>query len=113
MKFARVFIVAGSLFAALSSFAVEPSLEMVQVTRALMNSPDVAHQLKANFSTTLTNYEIKTSKEGVNEYVLTFSRSCFCLPATATVKIFEDMRPTQHDGAPIYRHAVEIQDDAN
>jgi hypothetical protein len=113
MKTARILFVAGSLFAAFSSFAVEPSLEMVQVTRALMNCPDVAHQLKANSSTNLTNYEIKTSKEGVNEYRLTFTRTCRCLPETAIVKIYEDLRPTRNDGAPVYRSSVEIEDDQN
>ncbi len=91
------------------AFADTPSAELVKVTRALINSPEIIAQLNKNNSAHLDDVKITAVDESVFQYELVFVRNCECIPSTATVKISEDLRPTQYDGSAIYKSTIEIQ----
>lgn len=94
-----------------SAFAARPSAETHQVTRALLNNPDIVEKLQKNNSTNLFDLEISQERRGVNHYLLKFNRACFCLPSTAIVKIREDLTPTYRDGPIEYSSSIEIKDE--
>jgi hypothetical protein len=98
-----------SLLLASATLASQPSAELRQVTRALINSPDIMAKLKQNGSFGLSDIQITEPTHGINKYVLIFSRECNCVPSTATVNITEDMTPTYADGSPKYESSITIK----
>jgi hypothetical protein len=104
-------LILAALLASAPAFAEQPSPELRQVTRALLNNVDIVEKLQKNNSTNLFEVEISEEKRGVNHYLLKFNRDCFCLPSTAIVKIREDMTPTYRDGPIEYSSSIEIKDE--
>lgn len=92
-----------------SVFAAAPGDETARVARVMVHIPEIVQQLHDANTDSLRDVQITETQHGVTDYVLTFERSCFCLPATATVTVNEDLRPTFSDGAPIYKSSVEIK----
>jgi hypothetical protein len=93
----------------LSAFAGAPSQELAQVTRALVNNPDLVSQLKANNSANLADVKISQVRPGVIQYDLVFNRQCECVPSTASVSIVEDLTPTYADGSIEYTSSIKIK----
>src|SRR4051812_39695117 len=91
------------------SASADPTQEMRQMTRALINNVDIVKQLKENETSFMGQFKMTEVKQGVFQYDFVFSRSCECMPATATVSILEDMTPTYSDGAPEYKSSIQIK----
>lgn len=103
----KTILIASLVFASLSSFAA-PAPETEVVSRLLVNNPDVVVKLnKANIKA-ITDLKAEAVKPGVTKFTLHYERSCFCVPAIATVTITEDLTPTFSDGAAVYEANVEI-----
>ncbi|MGE3681560.1 MAG: hypothetical protein AB7G93_07510 [Bdellovibrionales bacterium] len=90
------------------AFASAPTADAQNVARLLIHNPDVASQLSQANTDRMTDLQAVEVERGVTDYTMVFERSCHCIPATATVKIREDIRPTFADGAPEYTVSVEI-----
>jgi hypothetical protein len=105
----QIILVFGMALSPLFSFANAPSLEVTQVTRALINSPQIVLQLQKNNSSHLSDLKITTLGQGVFQYDLIFIRNCECIPSTASVRIFEDLTPTYYDAPALYSSTIKIK----
>jgi hypothetical protein len=104
----RLILFSLATIASFSVFAVQPAAETKALVKALLNSPNVVNQLQVNHIDTLNVMTVTAISDGITQYDLVFNRSCECLPATATVKIVEDLTPTWRDGLPKYDSKVDI-----
>lgn len=107
MKMLKLVLAIG--FTVASVFAKEPNRELMQITRALINNPDIIQKLNKNNSSNLSEYKVTAIAQGVYKYDLVFTRKCHCIPSTANVSIIEDMTPTYADGAPKYKSTIRIK----
>lgn len=89
-----------------SAFAIPANPETTRVTKLLLHLPDIVAQLIQENTDALKDIVVAEVKPGVNNWVLTFQRSCFCLPTTGTVNVVEDLRPTFVDGPAVYSATV-------
>jgi len=91
-------------------FAAQPGAETARVAKVLTHIPQIVEQLNGQATDALTDVQVTEVTQGLNEYVLTFQRSCRCLEKSATVNVTEDLRPTFSDGPPVYTATVTFED---
>jgi hypothetical protein len=103
-----VFSVLVTALISTAAMADQPSEQMRDVTRALINNSGLVAQLDKRGTEFMTDVKVTMVQQGKYQYDLVFGRQCECPPLYGKVSIFEDRTPSFADGPFEYKISIEF-----